>query len=232
MLIVGLTGGISCGKSTVSNILKLNGAAVVDLDEIARRVVQPGRPAFKKIVAAFSEEILLPDGTINREMLGAKIFADRALRRQLNSFTHLPIMAELLLDVAKARAAGASIVVLDAPLLFETSLHMICACTVVVHVKELTQLSRLCARDGLSKAEAEQRIASQMPLASKAARADYLIDNDGAREATSAEIETVLARLDTRAGQWTLMDLVRAALLSPVLHFVALLWGKYDRPPL
>ena len=229
-MIVGLTGGIACGKSSVSAaILKAgrSGVVVIDLDELARRVVAPGRSAYHKIVATFTEAILNRDGTIDRERLGQIIFADRAKRRELNAATHWPILWELVQEAAAARSAGAHIIFLDAPLLFETSLNLLCGATVVVHVKRATQLSRLQGRDHLDREECERRIDAQMPLASKMDRADLLIDNDGSREQTDPAIQMTLQRLETLASQCSFRRVLQAALLTPVLAVVGLLSGGH-----
>lgn len=222
MLIVGLTGSIACGKSTVTTRLRQkHGLTVIDLDDLARRVVEPGRQAYAKIVEAFGKKILTPNGQIDRDKLGALVFSDRSLRKKLNSITHWPILWALLKNVAAARATGVRIVVLDAPLLFETKLNMMCGATVVVHIEEATQLSRLQARDNSSKEEAERRVAAQMPLQAKMARATHLIDNNGRQRETYERVATIVTQLGARAEAWSLWDLLRSLWLSPLLALVA-----------
>ena len=215
MLIVGLSGGIACGKSAVSARLSSHHRlTVVDLDELARRVVAPGRTAHRRIVDRFGAGVLRADGSVDRDALGALIFTDRSARRALNSITHLPILWELLCDLASAHAAGARIVVLDAPLLFESSLHLLCGTTVVVHVATSAQLERLKLRDGRTDEEAEQRIAAQMPLSTKVARADHLIDNNGHLKATHALVDGLVVQLAAQAATWSFRGLVQCALLA------------------
>jgi dephospho-CoA kinase len=222
--VVGLTGGIACGKSTVSSRLR-DRVPIIDLDELARRVLLSGRPAYRKVVARFGSDVLLPDETIDREKLGAIVFADRQARRALNGATHWSILWELLSDLARHAAAGAPLVVLDAPLLFESKLDLLCGTTVVVHTSRETQLARLQRRDGHAPDEAERRIAAQMPLHLKMARAEHLVDNDGDLSATNARIETLATALEHRQAAWTWADSCRAALLRGVLALVWALGG-------
>ena len=222
MLIVGVTGGIACGKSAVSARLGVRGLPIVDLDELARRVVRPGREAHRRIVARFGESILLADRSLDREALGALIFSDDEARREVNRATHTPILWELLQDIAAAHAAGARILVMDAPLLFESSLHLLCATTVVVHASAATQLERLQARDNRSHDDAQQRISAQMPLHLKVGRADHLIENDAAIEATHRRVDELALQLSALAAAWSIRAMVRAVLLHAVLAAVRL----------
>lgn len=143
MRIVGLTGGIACGKSAVSTAAASWGLRVIDMDEIARRVVCPGLPAYTDIVAAFGDGALLPSGELNRTEVGRIAFSDREKRRALNAATHRPMLMQLLAELAAALFGGEAAVLIDAPLLFETSLHWLCCTTLVVAVAEATQPERL-----------------------------------------------------------------------------------------
>lgn len=215
VLIVGLTGGIACGKSTVTaRIRGSHRQPVVDLDELARRVVEPGRSAHKQIVQHFGTEILLSDGSLDRDALAKRVFSDRSARKAINSATHLPILRELLRDVAAARSSdGNDFVVLDAPLLFESSLHLMCDVCVCVHVSPEVQLERLQARDGLSRDDALARVASQMPVASKMERSDYLIDNESDQRTTHERVDACVTWLRARAEERSLARALRSALL-------------------
>ena len=219
MLIVGLTGGIACGKSTVSSRLRSRHALpIVDLDELARSVVDRlAVVAHRRIVKRFGDAILFADGTIDREALGALIFADRESRRALNKATHLPILWELLCDLDAAQSAGASMVILDAPLLFESGLHLLCGTTVVVRASDRTQRERLQSRDGRTAEDAEQRIASQMPVAAKAARAQHVIDNEASLEATHQQVDALVVNLAGLSG-----GILRGLLLHVLLLGVRL----------
>lgn len=195
-LLVGLTGGIATGKSTVSALLRALGCVVIDADQLAREVVEPGQPALAAIVEEFGAEVLRPDGTLDRQRLGAIVFADGARRRRLEEITHPAIRKRLLERLDRLAGEGfRGIVVFDAPVMVESGSHRTMDRLVVVVADEETQLARLMARDGLSREEALRRIRSQMPLAEKARLADYVIDNSGDRETTEAQVRRVHAAL-------------------------------------
>jgi dephospho-CoA kinase len=196
-LLVGLTGGIASGKSLVSAIFKELGARVIDADQLAREVVAPGQPAYREIVEAFGEEILGPDGRLDRKKLGASVFADPGRRRRLEAVTHPRIQA---LREARLRALAdqgfEGIVIQDAALLIEVGGIQAVDRLVVVYVDEATERERLMARDGLSEAEARQRIASQMPLQEKARLAHYVVDNGGSPEETRRQVQAIYQALE------------------------------------
>jgi len=180
--LVGLTGGIATGKSTFAAALRAQGAPVLDADQLARQVVAPGSAALQEIARVFGPAVLARDGSLDRKALGALVFADPALRRRLEAITHPAIRAAMLAETARLSEAGHDLIFYDAPLLFEVGLDQAMALTVVVWAPPEAQLARLMARDGLARAEAEARLAAQLPVAEKAARADVIIDNadDGA----------------------------------------------------
>ncbi|HZG83525.1 dephospho-CoA kinase [Paenibacillus sp.] len=194
---VGLTGGIACGKSTVSGMLEARGAAIVDADRIARDVVQPGQPALADIREAFGDEVLLEDGTLNRKALGAVVFGDEAARRKLESILHPRIRAEMARQMAEwnEREPG-RLVVVDIPLLYESGLdkRFNFEEIVVVYVPREVQLERLMKRDGLTTEAAEQRLDAQMPIERKKELADVVIDNSGTLEQTEAQVDAYLRR--------------------------------------
>ncbi|KAL8175623.1 UNVERIFIED_CONTAM: hypothetical protein K2H54_000585 [Gekko kuhli] len=189
MFLVGLTGGIASGKSTVVAVLRELGCAIIDADVIARQVVQPGLPAYQRIVRAFGPEILTESGEINREALGSIVFSQPEKRQLLNSITHPEIQKEMLKQISKYFVLGYRYVVLDVPLLFESgTLTRFMRHTVLVYCDPPTQLSRLMRRSGLTRAEAEARIAAQLPLDQKVKMADHVIDNSGSEEATRRQV--------------------------------------------
>lgn len=195
-LLVGLTGGIATGKSTVSALLRALGCVVIDADQLAREVVEPGQPALAAIVEEFGAEVLRPDGTLDRQRLGAIVFADGARRRRLEEITHPAIRKRLLERLDRLAGEGfRGIVVFDAPVMVESGSHRTMDRLVVVVADEETQLARLMARDGLSREEALRRVRSQMPLAEKARLADYVIDTSGTKEETIAQVKSVYEAL-------------------------------------
>ena len=185
MVIAGLTGGIASGKSTVSAFLEDAGAVIVDADKIAREVVQKDRPAWRKIVDAFGRSILLPDGEINRILLGEIIFGDPAQQLILNRIVHPDVFAETAMRLAEIenKQPGA-VVILDVPLLIESGMDMDFSEILVVYVPESVQIQRLMARDRLTQTQALARIRSQMPIEEKKKHATIVIDNSGSRENT------------------------------------------------
>ena len=199
-LLVGLTGGIATGKSTVSGILRALGCVVIDADVLAREVVEPGAPALETIAREFGRDVLQPDGALDRKLLGAVVFADPEKRKRLEAITHPAIRARFAARLAALEAEGfAGIVVFDAPVMIEAGNYRNMDRLVVVVTDEATQRDRAVERDG-DRADVEQRIASQMPLADKTRLADYVIDNSGDRAATEAQARWVHAALHAELG--------------------------------
>lgn len=203
-LLVGLTGGLATGKSTVSEILRGLGCVVLDADALAREVVEPGQPALAAIVHEFGPDVLRPDGTLDRKRLGTIVFADPGRRKRLEAITHPAIRDRFLGRLAQLEAEGfEGIVVWDAPVMIETGGHKAMDRLIVVLADTPTQRARALARDG-DPADAERKIANQMPLADKAKLADHVIDNSGDRAATEARTREIhaalLADLRARAG--------------------------------
>jgi dephospho-CoA kinase len=191
-LLVGLTGGVATGKSTVSAMFRALGCVVIDADQLAREVVEPGQPAYEKTVAAFGRGVLRPDGRIDRKALGAVVFVDPAARGRLESFTHPEIRARLAARLSQLASEGfAGIVIFDAPVMIESGAFRDMDRLVVVTADEPAQVARQQARDGLRADEATRRILSQMPLDEKARLADYVIDNSGDLAATEARVREV-----------------------------------------
>ena len=185
MVIAGLTGGIASGKSTVSAFLEAAGAIIVDADKIAREVVQKGQPAWREIVGVFGRSILLPDGEINRILLGDIIFNDPAQKQVLNRIVHPGVIAETatrLAEIGKNRPDA--VVILDVPLLIESGMDTGLSDIIVIYVPESVQIQRLMTRDALTQAQALARIRSQMPIEEKKKRATIVIDNSGSLENT------------------------------------------------
>ncbi|MEJ9210249.1 dephospho-CoA kinase [Bacillus smithii] len=190
--IIGLTGGIASGKSTVSSLLKEKGFTVIDADVAARIVVQPGEEAYKKIVETFGKDILLENGDINRPKLGDLVFRDEEKRLQLNAIVHPAVRKQMLLEKEQAIRNGKQTIFLDIPLLFESGLTWMVDKTIVVYVDGNIQLQRLMKRNGLDKEAAEIRISAQMPLEEKASKADAVINNNGTIAETKQQLEHII----------------------------------------
>lgn len=197
MIILGLTGGIATGKSTVSKYLKQHhNLTIVDADVIARQVVEPGTKAYDAIVKKFGDDILLPDKTLDRPALGRKVFGNEPNRQFLNSVVHPAVRKEMLKQAIKAYMKGYDIVVLDIPLLFESKLDRFCSSTLVVSCDGEKQLQRLLARDShLSEEDAKKRIASQFPIEQKEEKATYVIKNETTLEDLYAKVDDLIAKV-------------------------------------
>lgn len=197
--VVGLTGGIASGKSLVSTYLRELGAQIIDADEIARRLVQPGGPVLREIVAEFGDAVLNADGTLNRKELGRIVFSDPAKLDRLNKITHPHILAEIKMLLDKHRESGSDrVAVLDAPLLYEVGGEGLVDEVWVVYVDYPTQLERLMMRDNLSEEDARRRIAAQIPLEEKVRRADKVIDNRSTPEETKRQVRRLWEELHRR----------------------------------
>lgn len=175
--ILGLTGGIASGKSTVSAYLAQNGALIIDADLIARQVVAKKSSGLKQIVAKFGGEILTASGELDRKKLGKLVFSNKELLKALTDITGPLIRAEILREIQAAKKAQVKLVVLDIPLLFETGYQTLCDKVMVVTIPSKLQLERVMKRDNLSAAEARKRIANQLPASKRNELADVLIDN-------------------------------------------------------
>lgn len=191
MRVIGLTGGIASGKSSVASLFAQLGAAIIDADQLAREAVQPGTPALAAIVRAFGPGILLPDGTLDRNALGAIIFADAAARQRLEQITHPAIKELALARLHALRQSGTAVVFYMAPLLIEAGATDRVDEIWVVHVDPETQLKRLMARDQLSRTDALIRVASQMPLEEKRRQGRVVIDNSGSLAETKLQVEKI-----------------------------------------
>jgi len=201
VLLVGLTGGIGSGKSTVARMLSVRGAVVLDSDVLAREAVEPGTSGFDAVVARFGDGVLGSDGTLDRHALASIVFADDAARADLEAIVH-PAVRRAIAEAVAAHAHTDDVVVVDSPLLIETSAHEGFPLVVVVTASADARVARLVER-GMDEADVGARMAAQMPLEEKVALADLVVDNDG----TPAELEERVDRL------WS--DLRRRALSSP-----------------
>ncbi|KAM0790529.1 hypothetical protein ACM66B_003399 [Microbotryomycetes sp. NB124-2] len=199
--VVGLTGGIASGKSTVSALLKAHDIPLIDLDILAREAVEPNSRALKQIQKHFGSDVInSTDGTLNRERLGQIVFNDERQRKVLNGIVHPAVRRLLAWQLVKCWVTGNKVAVVDAPLLIEAGLWRFCGSIVVVYCSENLQLQRLQTRNNLSPADARSRISAQAPLNSKLVYADYVIDNSGSRQDLDNQVLTVINKLNKRAG--------------------------------
>jgi dephospho-CoA kinase len=200
MLIVGLTGGVASGKTAVAQVLKEEGAYIIDADQIARELVQPHTPAWNELVRAFGQEILQQDGTIHRKRLAEKVFAEPEQRRLLDQILHPRIKEQM---DRRTKAIGEkdpeAIVVIDAPLLVELGEHREMDKLIVVTTTQTQQVERLKDRDGTGLEEALRIISSQMPMKEKLKFADYVIQNEGSLEETKKRAKEIFKDLKKAA---------------------------------
>jgi dephospho-CoA kinase len=200
ILVFGLTGGLASGKSTVAARFRARGVPVIDADQIAREVVEPGSEGLAAIVAAFGDGVLAPDGSLDRARLGDLVFAAADKRRALNAILHPRIAARSAQRIAALDAAGEPLACYEAALLIENNLGDAFRPLVVVAVPLDVQLARAMARDGSTEEQARARIAAQLPLATKIAAADHVIDNAGEKATTERRADEVLAAIRAAAS--------------------------------
>lgn len=187
--IIGLTGGIASGKSTLAAYFQKKGARVLSADALAWQLARPQGALYQKYVEHFGPKILLPDGSLDRRAIGAIVFGDAAQRQWLDAVSHPLLRAAMEAELASAKQKNFSVIILDVPLLFEAGWDKMTEESCLVFVDEEVQLQRLMNRNGYSKAEALERIVAQMPLAEKKRRADRLIDNNGSLAETFAQAD-------------------------------------------
>ncbi|HFJ9488023.1 TPA: dephospho-CoA kinase [Bacillus cereus] len=198
-VVIGLTGGIASGKSTVSQMFRELSIPVIDADIIAREVVERGKTAYNKIVEVFGTEVLQEDGELDRPKLGSVVFYNEEKRLQLNKIVHPAVREEMNRQKEMYIKEGMQAVVLDIPLLFESKLTSLVDRILVVAVKPHTQLERLMKRNNFSEEEATARIQSQMPLEEKVKNADEVINNDGTIMGTKTQLQVILRK-------WNIID--------------------------
>lgn len=209
--LIGLTGGIACGKSTVIAMLAALGARTIDADRVTHRVQQPGTPVFKQIVAAFGRGVVAPNGALDRRKLGAVVFSDPAKLQQLEQIVHPAVRAEIRAFIDEAGRGGGyttrlgaivrPVVVIDAIKLIESGWVQDCEQVWVVTCPEEQQIERMMTTRGMSEAEARQRIAAQVPQASRLPYATVVIDNGGTQAATRAQVEAAWQGVMAAAGR-------------------------------
>jgi len=196
VLLIGLTGGIASGKSTVSRLLVKHGALLVDADQVARDIVEQGQPALKEITSFFGQAILHEDGSLNRAALGAIVFSDKDKLAKLESITHPAIRKRMLSTIERYKEENPNaIIVADVPLIYETNQMHLYEAIVVVYVPRDIQIERLAVRNDITQDVAASRVDIQMDIEHKKALADYVIDNSGSLEQTEKQVIEFIQRL-------------------------------------
>ena len=200
MITVGLTGGIACGKSSVSRELAELGASIIDVDQVARELQAPGSPALREIARAFGPGVILGDGSLDRKGLGRIVFGDEEKLRMLDEIMFPRLFHRVEGIIHRFRHEGDEkgslcVLVIDAAILFEAGMDRLVEKVIVVYADEETRIRRLMERDGISRDDALMRINAQVPLAEKVKRADFVIDNSGSRQATRMQVEAVFGLL-------------------------------------
>jgi dephospho-CoA kinase len=198
--VIGLTGGVATGKSTVARLLRERGVPVVDADAAARAVLEPGQPALADVVRAFGPSVLGADGRLDRPAMRARIIADPATRRTLEAITHPAIAARVRAELASLAADGHALAFVEAALMVETGSYRLYDAVWVVTCAPATQLARLMTRDGADEAGARGLIAAQLPLAAKEAVAEVLLRNDGSEADLTVAVERALAGVTPARG--------------------------------
>ena len=201
MFVIALTGGIACGKSTVSGMLSLLGASIIDADQISRSLTAPGGAALPAIRQAFGDSVFHADGTLDRPALSAVVFADKAAIEKLNAITHPLVKQEMETQLDHCRKQGAPLVVLDVPLLFEANMQHMGDLVACVTAPEEVQIDRMRTRNGFTREEALSRIRNQMPVSEKARLSDIVIDTDKPLPELQKEIETLYQNWIARKEQ-------------------------------
>ena len=195
MRLVGLTGGIASGKSTVAAILRHLGASIINADELAREVVQPKEHAWKEIIATFGPDILQKDETLDRKKLRKIVFENPEARKTLETIIHPRVRALAEKRISELAAAGSSVIVYEVPLLFENQIHLWLRPVILIACDSETQKRRLVERDHLTDTEAQQHLDAQMSLAEKRKLADYVIENNGTLEQLEQQVHAVLQKI-------------------------------------
>jgi dephospho-CoA kinase len=202
VVVVGLTGGAGSGKTTVSRILAEKGAYIVDADQIARKVVDPGSPVLQEVVNRFGKEILCGSGTIDRKKLAGIVFCDPSKRALLNEILHPRILEEIERRIEEiGRQNDTAVIIIDAPLLIEMGYHRKMDKVIVVTATREQQVERLTKRDGMTPDQAQRILSSQLPLEEKLQAADFIIRNEGPLENTARTTEEIFKALQEIASR-------------------------------
>ena len=198
--VVGLTGGIGCGKSEAAKYLCSLGAKHIDADAISRSLTAEGGSALPELRRIFGDGIFNDDGSLNRRALGDLVFSDVGSKRALEGVIHPLVQRQVMDEIAAASAAGIPVTILDVPLLFETGMDVLCDETWTMSVAPEVQVRRVCVRDGMTEEQARARIAGQLPMEERNARSNKVINSDRPVEKTQAELNALYMQLLRRIG--------------------------------
>ncbi len=199
-MVLGITGGIASGKTTVAQAFQALGAVVVSADMLAREIVRPGTKVLREIVDCFGCQVLQEDGTLNRPLMADLVFNDDQARMALNGITHPAIAALARTRLREAEQGGAPLVIYDAPLLYEVGADRAVDKVLVVKIDAEIQLARLMDRDGINRQQALVRVAAQMPQEEKLSRADFVVDNSGTAKETQDQVRSLMKCLSSAVG--------------------------------
>jgi dephospho-CoA kinase len=215
MQIIGLTGGIATGKSTVAKRMQENGACVIDIDRIAKGIVS-------KQVSFLREHSpeAMNNGKVCRKVLAQKLFSDAQFRKKLDRLVHPRVVAYVLAMLVFKYLIGTQTVVLDIPLLFETGFDSWMSITIVVYTEKDIEIDRLCKREQISKEEAERRIDAQMPLQLKSKRATFVIQNNGVIDTLNAEVDKLMATIKPKLLHWVYWLPIPAIVVLVLFYFI------------
>jgi len=200
-LVIGLTGGVATGKTTVARMFKALGAKVLSADEIVHELVQPGSNVWRAVVDEFGDRILGEDGRIDRRKLAEIVFGDRQRRLRLEAITHPPVLELLAAEAKRFRDTGRGVLILEIPLLFETASARLVDKVLVVTAEQETQIRRLEKRYSLTREEAKLRIRSQLPMSEKIRHADWVVSTEGALRSTREQVERVWTTIQKSLAQ-------------------------------
>lgn len=195
MKIIGLTGGIASGKSTVTSMLRENGYTVIDTDKIAWQLSEPQQPLWQAYFARYGTQVINADASLNRQAVASIVFASSEEKAWMDSTAHPMIRSAVEQAIESAKKSGEAVVFLDVPLLYEVGWDKMADVVWLVYVDEQVQLNRLMARNNFAEAEAKRRIAAQMPMREKRARAEIVIDNNGSLTELEEQVKAQLAKL-------------------------------------
>lgn len=197
--IIGLTGGIATGKSTVTKFLRQRKLPVICADEISHHMTQKGQPAYRKILKEFGEDYLLPNQEFDRKKLASLVFHNQKAKKTLENIVHPLVRKEIKKQIAKSRKSNEPIVFLDIPLLFESGWEKICDATICIYTTQKIQIERLKKTRGMSRQEILVRIHNQMPLQEKCEKSDFIVRNVGSRTELKKEIKKILKSIQQTA---------------------------------